>query len=306
VIQAELAVALRLLPVAVSEMQQLGGVGRPWSIRYGSTRAVLRCNDAGRWRAFGFTDDEAVASIEWLHGMLRDIADTGFIAPRPIDHLDGRSIAVVAGGLWELLSYVPGWPMGWTDREISGAGTLLAQFHDASLRLPTRPQRPGAQPFAACEPAHPEARVIRARFERDWATLDAADSLHAVIHGDATQSNVVIADDGSFHLVDFAIAYKDHIYADIGSALWRNGRSSADAVTYDVARAARFVRGYHSVRPLGDSAARAIVTSMLGRGLQLQHRLELRHGRDETVMQRLLAIHAAHDELVASFDGVLT
>lgn len=297
---------LRLLPVAASETQQLGGPGRPWSIRYGSTRAVLRWNDAGRWRAFGFSDDEAVASLEWLHRMLGDLSATGFIAPRPIDHLDGRSIALVDGGLWELLSHVPGRAMGWTDREIHAAGALLARFHDASARLPTRPQRPGAQPFAACEPAHPEARVVRSRFERDSVTPDAADVLHAVIHGDATQSNVVVAADGSFHLVDFAIAYNDHTYADIGSALWRNGRSSADAVTYDGARAAGFVRGYDSVRPLGARAARAIVTSMLGRGLQLQHRLELRHGRDETVMQRLLAIHAAHDELVASIDRVLT
>lgn len=36
---------------------------------------------------------------------------------------------------------------------------------------------------------------------------------------------------------------------------------------------------------------------MKGRGMQLQKRLELRQGTDETVIQRLLAIHGQQDEL---------
>lgn len=54
-----------------------------------------------------------------------------------------------------------------------------------------------------------------------------------MIHGDATQSNVVIDDDGTFRLVDFAIAYEDALLADVASALWRNGRSGPNAVSYD-------------------------------------------------------------------------
>jgi len=296
---------LRLLPEPATESTQLGGAGRPWSLTYGTTRAILRWNDAARWRAFGYADDVAVASIEWLHALLRDLASVGFVAPRPLDDLAGQSIAVMTDGIWELLTRVPGRAMGWTDDEMVEAGRLLARFHGAALRLPQRPQRPGAQPFAACDPAHPEARSVRAEFEREMGALNGAATLRGVIHGDATQANVVIADDGTFQLVDFALAYVEHVLADIGSGLWRNGRASADSITYDPGRAARFVRGYNSVRPLGPEAPRAIVTLMKGRGLQLQHRLELRHGRDESVMQRLRAIVSLDAELVAALEGAL-
>jgi len=297
---------LRLLPSPAIDANQLGGAGRPWSIRYGSTVAVLRWNDAGRWRAFGFSGEEAVASVQWLHLVLRDVAAAGFVAPRPVDDLDGRSIAVADAGVWELLTRVPGRSMGWSDHEIFEAGRLLARFHDASLRLPKRPQRPGSQPFDACYPEHPEARAVRARFEHEVSALDPEASARGVIHGDATQSNVVVEEDGSFHLVDFALAYLDYLWGDIGSALWRNGRTSADAVTYDASRVARFVRGYDSVRALDRRAAQAIVTFMKGRGLQLQHRLELRRGHDETVMRRLLAVDEAGPELVAAIEDALS
>ena len=285
---------------------QLGGAGRPWWIRYGANEAVLRWNDFARWRAFGFSDDEAIASIDWLHALLEDIASTGFVAPRPVHDLDGRSRAIVDRGIWELLSPVPGHPMGWSDDEILAAGSLLARFHEVSVRLPARPQRPGAQPFVACEPAHRDARAVRAAFEREITALEPAHAIPGVIHGDATQSNVVVGDDGSFYLVDFALAYEEHLYGDIGSALWRNGRSSPDAVTYDPDRAARFVRGYHLVRPLAPGAASAIVTFMKGRGLQLQHRLELRTGRDDTVMQRLMAIDAEGARIADAIEAALS
>ena len=49
----DLRAVLELLPAPVSEIQQLGGPGRPWSVRYGARRAVLRRNDPGRFRDFG-------------------------------------------------------------------------------------------------------------------------------------------------------------------------------------------------------------------------------------------------------------
>ncbi|HLZ48827.1 MAG TPA: phosphotransferase, partial [Candidatus Limnocylindria bacterium] len=256
----ELAAATRLLPAPVSDARQLGGARRPWAIDYASTKAVLRWNDAARWRAFGFTDEDAVASTEWLHALLRELAAVGFTAPYPIDDLDGRSFVAVDGGIWELLSHVPGEPMGWSHREMFEAGALLARFHDAAQRLTRRAQRPGAQPFADCAPGHSEARGLRAAFDREFAQLRPEWTKRGVIHGDATQSNVVVDDHGSYHLVDFALAYVDHVLADTGSALWRNGRASPDSIVYDPARAAGFVRGYASVRPLGPGAGRAIVT----------------------------------------------
>jgi hypothetical protein len=49
----ELQALLDLLPTPASEVAQLGGPGQPWSVRYGATRAVLRRNDPGRFRASG-------------------------------------------------------------------------------------------------------------------------------------------------------------------------------------------------------------------------------------------------------------
>ena len=302
----ELATVLRLLPAPVIETTQFGGGGRPRGIRYGATEAVLRWNDFSRSRAFGFSDDEAIASIHWLHTLLEDIATTGFVAPRPVHDLDGRSVAIVDRGIWELLSRVPGRPMSWSDDDMLAAGSLLARFHEVSVRLPARPQRPGAQPFVVCEPAHPKAQAVRVAFEREMTALAPAHGVPGVIHGDATQSNVIVGRDGCFYLVDFALAYEEHLYADIGSALWRNGRSSADAVTYDPKRAARFVRGYHLVRSLAPEAASAIVTFMKGRGLQLQHRLELRTGRDDTVIQRLMAIDAEGARITDAIEAALS
>jgi Ser/Thr protein kinase RdoA (MazF antagonist) len=138
---------------------------------------------------------------------------------------------------------------------------------------------------------------VRVAFERELQNIEHDSAPRGVIHCDATQSNVVIDDRGAYHLVDFAIAYNDALLADVGSALWRNGRGSPDGVTYDPARAATFVHGYATVRSLLPEAGRAIVVYMNGRGLQLQSRLELRRGTDETIIRRLLSIAAQQAEL---------
>ncbi|HEV8655274.1 MAG TPA: phosphotransferase [Candidatus Limnocylindria bacterium] len=292
----ELAPVLALLPETARELRQLAGPRRPWFVRYGSREAVLRPNDPARFRGLHFKTELALTSIGWLHRFLRDLASGGFTAPAPIEDLNGQSIAVVDGTIWELLSFVPGQPMGWTDIEIHEAGGLLARFHEASRATPRRAQRPGSTPVEDCRPEHTDARRLRSRFEDELANIDHHSARRAVVHGDATQSNVV-AEGQTFHLVDFALAYDEAVLFDLGSALWRNGRSSPDAITYDPRRAATFVRGYAAVRPLSLADGHAIVVYMKGRGLQLQHRLELREGRDDTVMQRLLSIDAQQSEL---------
>jgi Ser/Thr protein kinase RdoA (MazF antagonist) len=236
-------------------------------------------------------------SIDWLHEFLRDLAAAGFVAPAPVAELRGESVVVVDGVVWELLSFVPGEPMGWSDAEIYEAGRTLARFHECSAAVPRRPQRPGSLRLDESRPTHPDAQQIRAHVLRELLEIDAESAPRGVIHGDATQSNVVIEKRGPFHLVDFALAYEDALLADVGSALWRNGRTDPDAVRYEPARVTRFVRGYAAIRPLPTVSARAIVAYMQGRGLQLQHRLELRRGSDPTVMQRLLSIHAQQNEL---------
>lgn len=301
----ELSSVVALLPAAASELRQVAGPGRPWFVRYGSREAILRRNDPTRFRAFQFPPERALASIGWLHEFLRDLATSGFIAPEPIGDLGGKSIAMVDGAIWELLSYVPGRPMDWSDVEMYEAGRLLARFHESSIAVPSRSQRPGSLPVETCRPTHSEARKLTAQLENELADIGHQSAARAVVHGDATQSNVVVSDARTFHLIDFALAYQEALLFDLGSALWRNGRSGPDTVTYEPTRIGTFVRGYDAVRRLAPAESRAVVVYMKGRGIQLQHRLELRQGSDETVMQRLLSIHAQQQEIEEAINQVL-
>lgn len=292
---AALEPVLALLPDPVTDLrQQLPGVGRPWLIRYAGHQRVLRSSDPRRFKRSAFSPEVALASIEWLHEFLRDLAVTGFVAPAPAADLGGGSIAVLDGVIWELLTFVPGAPIGWTDAEMIGAGRALARFHEASAAVPRRAQRPGSAPLRESRPEHPDAGPVAAYVEAALAVSAGPPPL--VIHGDATQANMVV-DAGTFHLVDFALAYREAPLGDVGSALWRNARSEPDSSGYEPRRVALFVGGYASVRPQPAAAGQAIVTYMLARGLQLQHRLELRGADDPTILQRLHAIHRLKDAL---------
>lgn len=294
-VPAELQPVLALLPEPATDLrQQLTGPGRPWLVRYGPQQAILRSSDPRRFKRSTFSPDLALASIEWLHDFLRDLAATGTVAPAPAADLGGGSIAVIDGVIWELLTFVPGAPIGWTDAEMIEAGRALARFHEASAAVPGRAQRPGSARMQESRPEHPDAGPVAAYVETALAA--AAEPPPLVIHGDATQANMVV-DAGTFHLVDFALAYREAPLGDVGSALWRNARSEPDSIGYEPRRVALFVRGYASVRPQPAAAGHAIVTYMLARGLQLQHRLELRGADDPTIPQRLRAIYRLKDAL---------
>ena len=176
---------------------------------------MLRFSDPERLRRLRIAPEVARSSIVWLHAFLSDLERVGFVAPAPVRDLDGDSIAVVDGVIWELLTFVPGGAMDWSDPDTRAAGALLARFHDASRRTPARAQRPGALPIIDCRPGHSDARRVRALVERELALVGYDGALRAVVHGDATQANVVI-DDGTYRLVDYALAYIEPTLFDIG------------------------------------------------------------------------------------------
>lgn len=298
---------LELLPSTVRDARTLRGDNGPWLVEYGSEVAVLRWNDPVRFQRLdpvAHTPALALESVMWLHEFLRALADTAFVAPVPMRALCGESIAVIAGSIWELLTFVPGKPMSWGDvRAVSEMGRALARFHGSSLSLPARPQRPGSLPFDQCRPTDPRARLEEVRKELDEIGYSSAP--RGVIHGDGTVSNMVLQN-GEIHLVDFAIGYEEVVVADIGCALWRTGRIAPDAHAYDPARVAAFVAGYAAVSPLRPSDPRAIVVYLKCRGLQLQHRTERRGWRtDDTVMQRLLSLQAQQDDLELAIRSAL-
>ena len=294
---------MALLPGPVAEVRQQAP-RRPWIIRYGARTAVLRATPLDAIRPLGFSHELALASARWLHDVLRDLAGSGFPAPAPVDELDGRSLVIVDGVLWELLSFVPGRPMGWSDDEMRHAGAELGRLRRAFEKLPAREQRPGALTIDACHPSDPVAIDVRAELDRELVDIGHGSASRSIVHGDATQANVVI-DGGRYTLVDYTIAFKEAPLFDVASALWRNGRADANSVDYDPARVATFVSGYHEVRRLSPADARAIVVYMKARGLQLQQRLELRSGDDPTVIARLQAVRRQQGELIEAISAVL-
>lgn len=293
----------KLLPDPLEDASQVAP-RRPWIIRYGSRTAVLRATDLDAVRPLGFTQDMLHASLKWLHDLLSDLHSAGFVAPTPLAELGGQSIVAIDGTMWELLTFVPGRPMGWSDHEMERAGRQLARLHEALARLPAREQRPGALPIESCRPLDPTARRIQLAVLSDLADLGYERGPQTVIHGDATQANVVV-DGEDFAFVDYTIAYIESDRFDVASALWRNGRVEANAVRYDVRRASVYVAGYSRERRLDPSDAGVIVALMKARGIQLQHRLELRKGADETVLQRLVAIADQSAELVDAIAGAI-
>ena len=86
---------------------------------------------------------------------------------------------------------------------------------------------------------------------------------------------------------DFVRAHVGPPESDISFALWVAGRTEQPAVALDADRIRAFIAGYHRVRPLDDSAARAIPLYLVGRGLQMLTRLERAGRRDEIQSNRL-------------------
>lgn len=86
-----------------SPPRPLGNAGglsgaRLWRFDSGRGPLVLRC-----WP----TDGPDLARLEWIHACLAALGDLGFV-PVPIPALDGRTIALVDGRLWEVAPWMPG------------------------------------------------------------------------------------------------------------------------------------------------------------------------------------------------------
>src|SRR5262249_4130731 len=123
---------------------------------------------------------------------------------------------------------------------------------------------------------------------------------HLVIHGDATNDNVILAVDcedpesepgraiaarpatrAIVGLIDFGSAHLAPWPCDLAAALWRSGRPDPNSVAYDLGRIGGYVAGYareaalavgSGLEPAGvltSEVAAAIPLLMQGRGLQL-------------------------------------
>jgi Ser/Thr protein kinase RdoA (MazF antagonist) len=259
-----------------------------WLVRHQNGLAILRRLDQ---QPFPPASQVTRDDLTWLHGYLNRLTATGFPAPRPIAAFDGQSWVCRDGAAWELMSYLPGRAVGWDSSPgMRDIGQMLARYHQAAVTLPRPPQRPVSYPLDELPTrlAGPDVRDELGALDVDLDKIDHANVERHVIHGDFTAHNVLAIGQppALSAVVDFALAYVDPLWADIGFGLWRSGRPQQDAVGLDLDRVGDFVAGYSRLSPLPQQAARAIPIYIRARGLQ---QVVKGHDRGQPPTQQLLA-----------------
>jgi len=264
-----------------------GGAGCEVPHRFGSTDAWLVQRGSERLVLKLGRSEQDAADVTWEHDYLARLAGTGFPASAPVPAFDGRSWVRSDGRVWAALTYVPGRPLvSGHDPDMAAAGGFLARYHQVARTLPVTEQRPTAAELlhlraatrwdylrTALGDAGTLGRftVMLESLEAGLNTLKYAELEHLVIHGDATNDNVIV--DGTpprvVGLIDFGSAHLAPWICDLAAALWRSGRPDPNGVAYDPERLRQFVVGYHRVSPIPSALACAIPLLMVGRGVQL-------------------------------------
>jgi len=305
--------ALKVLPGVIRP-----GEGRTWLVDWQGTPGVLRQVPV---RQDSMSLARLMADVTWLHAFMTRLAGTGFPSRRPLPAFDGKSWATALGLFWEVVSFLPGWAVGWArEPPMEEIGALLARYHAAATQIGAAGQRPSALPLAevpgillsrqleAASVRPRQAAIIRQL--ADQLAGDLEDTGHRrrprlVIHG-AFNHNVIA--DGmpprAVGVIDFALAHAETPLADVGYGLWRSGRPRQDADHLDLPRVGRFLRGYASTVPASADEACVISLYIRGRGLQMIAK-RVRAGRAETgtlAQVRWLAANrgAISDEFLAA------
>lgn len=294
--QAGLELTGRVLPTRGSSA---------WVARRGSDFVILRRLDPG---AHPPDEELTRADMTWLHQFLAELAEAGFPCPAPIPAFDGASYAVDDGAWWELVTFLPGNAVGWSQvPSLVEVGRLMARYHQASADLAPRPQRPSVFPVGELHEHRLEPKLRR--LQRVLADrLDDVrhhEASQLVIHGDFTAHNVVADGDplAVTGVIDFALAHIEAPLADLGFSLWRSGRAHQDAIALEPDRIYDLVRGYVDVTPLTSEAADAIATYTLARGVQQSVKSYLRNGFWRAMLARRTRWLARHHDMLS--DNVL-
>jgi Ser/Thr protein kinase RdoA (MazF antagonist) len=219
-----------------------------WLVRHSSDMAVLRRLDA---ELFPVDAPWAAEDLAWMHRFLTRLSRTGFPSPTPLPVFDGRSWIRSNAGWWDVVTYLPGVPIGWQPLPASLArvGELMARYHQASRGVTPNDQRPSAIPMESFNSVSVQGPLTR-WIEDLRADLDRVGHAHAsrcVVHGDFTMHNVLAAGTpaDATGVIDFTLAYIEDPLADIGFGLWRSGRPHQEAVGMDLDRVTRLITGYH-------------------------------------------------------------
>jgi Ser/Thr protein kinase RdoA (MazF antagonist) len=256
-----------------------------WQVVFDGEPAILR---RSRIDALFSVDD-----LRWQHRVQSMLADRGVRVPVPLAVCTRETATAREGWAWEVLTYLPGRPLGWQAQPaLREVGALMARLHTVTADLLVDGQRPSVVPLCdlsalvdldVIDASLPDASS-RSLFRRHLEAVEEGlgDSCAAespqLVHGDLTTLNVLVHESPArvSGLIDFNNAHLGSPLADIGSSLWQAGRPAHDDYWLDLARVHDFVAGYVGQRRLPLSTAQQIASCIQARGVQLMVRSSLR------------------------------
>lgn len=290
-----------------SVVERIGGGTRVWRVTNRNDSFVLRRS----------TDD----ATAWVHPVLTALS-TRFPVPEPRALFAGRSVLQHSSGAWEALSFMPGREIGFDEAPaLHEVGAFLATFHEASIELTSgyssradgTPLRRlddlvdwnGARITMRSTAGVATLRQLVDQFTVDLERVRYDDLVTCVVHGDPTTFNVLAGGTPlrPSALIDFDLADVGPPVADIAFCLWRSGRPAQAAKELDLGRVRDFVRGYRTVRRLGDHELDSLPALLRGRGLQMLVKRTQRAIPDDGPLTELLWIDAHQRELVAALEA---
>lgn len=220
------------LPVSLG-----GRCNQHWRVSRSGEQWVLR-----RWAP------QAAESIEFERMLVAGLAKRGW----PVACLEEP--VEIEGALWSLAPLLPGAPPdGGHAYEPRARGRLLAEFHQATVRIPALGQRPGwrrceeiltdpvlDQTLSESEVVRPEeVKIVRWHLARARQRVEdlALEKCRGIpIHGDFAPWNLLYWEGRLSGVLDFELSRRDHAVADFALS-WRG--------KYD-----EVIFGYDEVSPL--------------------------------------------------------
>ncbi len=216
------------------------------------------------------------AELPWFLGLMQHLASQGLACPHPVPARDGASLRRLAGRHAAITTFLPGvWPRRVRQAHCEPLGAALASLHEAGRGFAeTRANSLGPAAWTgllgSCQARADEVLPGLA------AVLDTAlrsilaewpSSLpRGQIHADLFPDNVFFLDGAVSGLIDFYFACTDVLAYDVAICL--NAWCFEPDFAFNVTKARALLRGYETVRRLGDDERAAL--PVLARGAAMR------------------------------------
>lgn len=217
--------------------------------------------------------------LPFFLGLMQHLAQKGLDCPLPVHQKNGAIIGELAGRPAAIVTFLEGmWMRRPTVAHCHAVGEALARMHlagqDFAIRRENALSVSGWRPLwnnakARADEVEPglatEAETELAFLEANWPT----DLPTGVIHADLFPDNVFFLKDRLSGIIDFYFASTDLLAYDLAVCL--NAWCFEKDFSFNLTKGTALLRGYTSVRPLGENEAKAL--PVLARGAALRFML---------------------------------